>query len=332
MIYHPKDVFLKFLLVGFGLSPWIYGSVGTADTIHMKDGSSLKGLILEEYKDRLIFSTSDGEKVILQNSIQSFVYDEPASLHIQKAKDSMAEGDWSMAVYYWRKARKINPESATIEKGYRNALGQLAREGQYQRDEEFKRRKKIFELTQNLETQAAEKGASSKVEQLRAQIGILLAEEEGNIIVVSVQPNSPADQAGVRARDLLVSVWDSRVGYRSVEEVAGLMINTASRETQIIIERPIRFVELARSVEGSREGDLGIIWSLEFEGIVAKDVNEGGLGAQAGLSSNDRIVFLSGDGTRYMPLSAFKRNLRETALSTLILTIQRDISIFYTEP
>src|SRR3989338_3099525 len=50
----------------------------SADTIVMKNGKELKGLVVEQHADRVIFSTENGEVPIFLKGVKDIRYDEPA--------------------------------------------------------------------------------------------------------------------------------------------------------------------------------------------------------------------------------------------------------------
>jgi len=52
----------------------LFSSSVFADIVIMKDGKRIKGLILDEFKDRIVVSTVEGEKIIMISDIESAIY------------------------------------------------------------------------------------------------------------------------------------------------------------------------------------------------------------------------------------------------------------------
>ena len=46
-----------------------------ADTVQLKNGQELKGLIVEKHEDRIVLNTEKGETPVLKSSIQNILYD-----------------------------------------------------------------------------------------------------------------------------------------------------------------------------------------------------------------------------------------------------------------
>ena len=70
-----------------GRAGWLVGAVAAAwwmcqpsafpDTIRLKDGSELKGVIVEEFTDRVTLNTESGERQLLTSEIDNILYDTP---------------------------------------------------------------------------------------------------------------------------------------------------------------------------------------------------------------------------------------------------------------
>ena len=48
---------------------------GLSDTVYTKEGKELKGIIVEDYKDRIIFSTIDGQITVLKSDVKELYFD-----------------------------------------------------------------------------------------------------------------------------------------------------------------------------------------------------------------------------------------------------------------
>ena len=70
MSQKPKLVFAVFCV-----SCLIAVNAVFADTIYMQDESIIKGLIVEEHHDRVVFSTADGESPVFRGDIDEIFYD-----------------------------------------------------------------------------------------------------------------------------------------------------------------------------------------------------------------------------------------------------------------
>ena len=64
--------FFVLLMVSMALPPCRAG----ADTVHLKNNTELKGIVIADFKDRITYSTVGGERQILKSDIKSIEYDE----------------------------------------------------------------------------------------------------------------------------------------------------------------------------------------------------------------------------------------------------------------
>jgi len=49
------------------------GQYAAGDLVYTKDGKELRGIVIEDYKDRILFSTVDGETTIMKDNIAIIV-------------------------------------------------------------------------------------------------------------------------------------------------------------------------------------------------------------------------------------------------------------------
>ena len=76
-----KSMKIKIVLIFLGLI--FIPTVIYADTIIMKDRTRMKGLVVDEYVDRVSLSTIDGEKYVFRKDIDRIEYDTPEQNFMQ---------------------------------------------------------------------------------------------------------------------------------------------------------------------------------------------------------------------------------------------------------
>lgn len=69
-------------------------------------------------------------------------------------------------------------------------------------------------------------------------IGVLLGERDGNIVIVSVIPQGPADDAGIKAGDRLLSVEGNSVQGMDPGDVASQVRGDEGSTVNLVLERP----------------------------------------------------------------------------------------------
>ena len=79
-----------------------------ADTVYLENGEKMKGVIVEEYHDRVVISTYEGEKSILKKDVHTISYD-LVEQNLVVLGDSYADRNkHGEAYFYYKKAVKIS--------------------------------------------------------------------------------------------------------------------------------------------------------------------------------------------------------------------------------
>lgn len=93
-------------------------------------------------------------------------------------------------------------------------------------------------------------------------IGVLLGERAGNIVIVSVIPDGPADDAGIRAGDRVIEVDGQSVEGLAPEEVAGNVRGGEGSTVELVLERPSTGERLDLSMVRERLRVHAADWAL----------------------------------------------------------------------
>lgn len=305
-----KLFFVLFLVCG--LWSWVSG-LASADTIYLNDGQEVKGIVVEEYNDRITFSTADGEISIMKTNIKELQFDTEEDNLIKLAELAQGQKDYTKAYTYYDLAIKLNPDSKRAKDGIIFLQGYMFRKKEIDKEELIKRRDEIEKYGAFIDTQKkGEDEFKEAAEKLRKTIGITL-KSKGNLPdIATIAVKSAAYEAGVRQGDLLVAVWGKLTGYMSLKEVMGLLLEKPAREIKATIERTINV--------GSNEA----AFTMEFDGLTVSKVNEDG----SGLKKGDLVVAIDGKSTRYMPLKKALEMIRDSKERSVKLTIRRELVLW----
>ena len=105
------------LVLLISLSFVIFSTNLMADAIITRDGKEIKGVVVEEYKDRYVISTAFGEMKVMKSNIKNIKLDEQDSNLIMLAEKARDVRDYNRAVAYYEQALKINPYSKAAKDG-----------------------------------------------------------------------------------------------------------------------------------------------------------------------------------------------------------------------
>jgi len=98
---------LYFLLI-FSLFAPATGSL--ADAIYLKDGKEVKGIVVEEYADRVVISTYEGEQMLPKSDIDNIEYDFVEQNLVKLGDRYKERHEFEKAYFYYEKAIKTNPD------------------------------------------------------------------------------------------------------------------------------------------------------------------------------------------------------------------------------
>jgi membrane-associated protease RseP (regulator of RpoE activity) len=281
----------------------------------MNDGSTMKGIVVEDYKDRVVLSTEYGEKTVMKSDIGELYYDNEEENLIKLAEQARERRDYARAFGYYNLAYKKNPLSRAAKDGFVFLQGYLFRQEEKRKMDEIKKRGDFEQgLVAEDAARAGTMGAKDPAARMKEAIGITLVSKDGSILVDSVRKNSPADDAGIEQGDYLVAIWGRLVGYMSLDDVINILLDKPSLEIKCTVRRTI-LADTSRAVFG-----------MDIDGLKAVSIKNGDGGTGGYLKEDDLVTAIGGRPTRYMPfkkaMAAMKRS------KTVELTIDRELLIW----
>ncbi|NQU95433.1 MAG: PDZ domain-containing protein [Candidatus Omnitrophica bacterium] len=292
-----------------------------ADTVYLENGEKMKGVIVEEYHDRVVISTHEGEKSILKKDIHTISYD-LVEQNLVVLGDSYADRNkHGEAYFYYKKAVKINPKYKIARDKMNFTAGQAFRQSQKEKRDAVKRRQEIEDSSRPLPYE--EKDFKKELEQ---KIGIIIAEEGDSVKIINVTDDSAADDAGLRPGDTLISAWGRFTDYMSKENVSRLLLESLG-EIKIDIQRDVVLKKESPAAIFYKDIIGGKLDMLR-DGLTIVDLKEGSPGQEAGLSKDDLIIAINGASTRYMPLSDAIKIIENKKTGAIKFTVRRDATIW----
>ncbi|MDO8602975.1 MAG: PDZ domain-containing protein [Candidatus Omnitrophota bacterium] len=294
-----------------------------ADTVILKNRTKVKGLVVDEYVDRIALSTAEGEEHILRKDIDRVEYDTPEQNFMQLGRAYDEKGWYDKAVFYYKKAMDINPDYKEARDAYVASHAKMWRE-------EEKRTKKDIDL-HNMAKEWQERKSrkepvvvKSKKNIVKESLGISLVEHEGVFSINDVVAGSSAAKAGIQKGDFLVGIWGRLIRYSKLEDILGELIGPKYSEVKILAERNIP-VPVEAGVNTYKE--LGVSLGFEYEGLLIKDIASGKKGELSGLKKSDLVIAIDKNITRYLPLDSVISLINNPKGDKIVFTVRRNINL-----
>lgn len=306
------------LILSFLFTPYLF-----ADTLILKNGKELKGLVVEHHSDRVILSTEKGEVPVLLKRIKKISYDDPEQNFLQVGKAYEAEGKLGEALAYYEKALELNPnlvEAKNLAAAVKNRFWASSAEGPRNEVEmkqtiydSWGQQKPIDEIINEKKTAEAER--------LKENLGIKLAKIGDWVVLDEVSLKKDAWLAGLRKGDRLVSIDGQSLRYMTVEAVTKKMLTPRYSNFNLELER---YFQLNKSSPSDSIKKMGFALKLEYQGIFVQSVQKNSLAEESGIKENDLLVMVDNNATRYTPLNKVVKQIQDPQKSNIELTIRRN--------
>ncbi len=302
-----------------------------SDTIYTNDGKEIRGIVVEDYNDRIVMSTIDGEITELKTDIKQLYYDSEADNLVKLAEQAKERGDMIKSFAYYDMALRADPNSKSAKDGIIFLQGYLFRKEQVKKEDEVRRQEEFenYGAAKILEEKSAEEKIKDMETDMRRGIGITLKTKGGGQAIENVRPNSPAADAGAKRNDIIVAVWGRLTGYMPLEDVMKALLEKPSLEIKCTIERDVVvFPKPDRTIMSSLKDMIGATFSMQFDGLTVSSVVDGSPAFKAGLARGDIVVAIDNQSIRYTPLKKAVVMMRGAKNNALILKIRREILIW----
>ena len=309
------------MMGGFFISSLFLLQEASADTLLLKNGKEIKGLVVERHADRIILSTEKGEIPILLSGIKDIRYDDPEQNFMQIGRAYEAENKYGEALAYYEKATEINPNFEEAKKAVAAMKSRFWASSTEGPQSEMEKQQALYDSWgegKPLEG-SAKKETAKKLQILREDLGLSLVKRGDWVFAEEVYPKKDAALAGLRAGDRLVEIDIDSLRFLNPEVVAKKMMAPRFSSFVLDYERDFR-IDKPAAAGFSR---MGLQLELESEGTIVKKTQSQSPAALSGIREGDVVVRVNGQSTRYMPLSKVENIIASGSAGSITFSIRR---------
>ncbi len=303
-------------------TPFFIMPMAEADTIILKNGKDLKGLVVEKHVDRIILSTEKGEIPILLSGIKDIQYDTPEQNFFKVGKAYEAENKLGQALAFYEKALEENPnfeEAKVAALGVRNRFWANSTEGPV---DEVEKQQAVYDAWQRGSSaeDVIKKKEKEQTSLLKERLGLTIEKKGDWVRIANLDSKKAVALAGLKRNDRLVSVDGDSLRYLNLEAVAKYLLVPRYSNFNLEFDRDCLVVK--ESALKSMK-DMGFQLKLKYQGLIISSVKDQSAASAAGLKDEDLLTHVNASPTRYMPMKDAVRLIEDPKQQKIILTIRR---------
>jgi len=305
--------------------------LSSADTVHTTDGDEIKTVVLRKNMDNIVISSVSGELTIKMEDIKNIDYEDEIVNLFFLADLAKEQQDYTKAYYTYEKILKNYPESEEAIRGIigiKDHLKELGPDIKWVSN--YRRYRNQVSKTGNEQHILRDNAEVS--ENLKDEFGLILGVERGNgrIKVLEAIKGSPANEAGIKINDYLMSINGNKVIYMGLFDVIGLLRENDNIDKHITVERELRlWIESEEETPQTSLLDL-IGLSLKKIGheIIIDVLKENSWASKAELQVGDVFVYARSEliQAQYTP-DKVERLIRGTGTGSVDIIIRRVLAI-----
>jgi len=296
--------------------------VSFADTVYVKKNGPVKGVVVEEYKDRIVLSTMNGEKQLMRTDIEQLIYDREEQNLVSLAELCQDRGQFIKAYYYYNKALSINPEYKKARKGLNYVGIYVVNSGRKQKLDHVER----LNAGERVAPGVKEDTDKEKRERVKDVLGIILSKNLEDIVISEVRPASPAAKGGIKKGDVIMSLWARSVNYMDPEDIMDKLLSPVM-DVQMTVKRDYNLNLKKASLKYGNLAGIKPGYS-EMEGMIVEDVYESSPAEESGIKKDDIISDIAGQDVRYMGIKELDNIINSASGGYIVLTVKRDMVIW----
>jgi len=299
-----------------------------ADTLYLKDAKEIKGIVVQNYHDRIVFNTIDGEKTFRKSDIEDILYDQREQNLIKLGDFHYQKNNLIKAYTYYRKAYQINPDYKEAQDRYIHIRSVLMRRPEKQFKSDMDRKRALFKQAGKLYEPKIKEGIAKSKEELFKQLtGIVLFTEDEVPKIRSLVSESPASKAGIKVYDEIFSVWGRLTAYYGLDDIVDMIIDSPSPEVMLKVKREISIYPDSKKIEAF--SDLGISIGVEEPGLMVSGIDKSIMPSEIDLLKEDIISDVNGESIIYTPLKEVEETIKSSLTEgKLTLKIIRNLTLW----
>lgn len=303
-------VFVIFVLV-VGVFLTGNGSRTYADTIVLKDGRRIEGLILAEQQNCYIVKIKIGTTKVDKAMVDKVSRLSSEENFVNFGNQFLDSKNYGAALEQYKKALDVNPE-------FQPAIDAVAKVEKIKKEIEEEKRAELEKKKKELEEKkdTAEKGFGFRLDVANDQLRI-----------ISISADSGAETAGLKRNDQIIQINNQPMKGKSLEEIINYLVKGETGTYSFLVQREVELTRKKIDYQKHTFVGVGIFLDVAGNDLIVNSVIVGEPADLAGLKPRDKVISINGKTTAGVSVNDAAELIGGTELSAVTLVIQRSVDI-----
>lgn len=304
---------LAFVIFVLTVSAFLMGGEprGYTDTIFLKDGRKIEGLILAEQQDCYIVKIKIGTTKVNKATVEKIDKLSSEENLVNFGNQYLDSKNYDAALEQYKKALDINPECQPAK----DAIAKV------------EKTKKEIEEKQRAELEKKKKEFQEKKDTVEKSFGFILDIGNDQLKIVSVNADSGAEAAGLKRNDQIIQINDRPTKGKSLEEIIDYLAKGESGSYSFLVQREVELTRKKIDYQKHTFVGVGIFLDVAGNDLIVNSVIVGEPADLAGLKPRDKVISINGKPTTGLSVNDAAELIGGTELSAVRLIMQRSVEI-----
>jgi len=282
-----------------------------ADTIVLKDGRRIEGVILAEQQNCYIVKIKIGTTKVDKAMVDKVSRLSSEENFVNFGDQFLDSKNYGAALEQYKKALDVNPE-------FQPAIDAVAKVEKIKKEIEEQKRAELEKRKKELEEKkdAAEKGFGFRLDVANDQLRI-----------ISISADSGAETAGLKRNDQIIQINNQPMKGKSLEEIINYLVKGESGTYSFLVQREVELTRKKIDYQKHTFVGVGIFLDVAGNDLIVNSVIVGEPADLAGLKPRDKVISINGKITAGVSVNDAAELIGGTELSAVTLIIQRSVDI-----
>jgi C-terminal processing protease CtpA/Prc len=297
-----------------------------ADTVHFKTHRQVKGVVVDEYHDRIVLSTYEGEKQIMRSDIDHIEYDDEEYYLLSMGRQREVHKRWQEAIAFYEEALLLNPNLLVAKQAIVGIRSRMWAKTDEKRINEISKQGAIRDSWRaNVALEDVQANAEKDLwEILWGRMGMDLTQRGDWTLIRRIKRGGEAQNWDLKKGDVLMGLDGKSLGFVGKDAITRLLLEPRYSNATLVFQRRFKF-DREQSKKGFK--NLGFGLKQSYDGLSVEKIKSESLAETAGIRAGDILMEVDGIKTRYLSLDAAQDLLVDGEGGPAVLKFNRTVTI-----